>query len=131
MSYYIKTTDKLNELIEYLTKKKLLYLNVEDINPEGKNKIIINPKGAIKNTTTDAIKNLIEDKFNGQIKFEFEFNNDHISVIKFEDLTVDRNGDIIKQIERKKDLKEENNGFILDKLIYIIIFITLIYVVAV
>ena len=127
MSYFIITTKKLNKLIDNLTEQKILILNVEDINPEGKNKIIVNPKGAIKNTTTDSIKNLIKDKFNKQIKFEFEFNNDHISYITFEDLTVNKNGDKIKQIGNKKS----EGYFSFDKLVYVFITIVIVYYLAI
>ena len=127
MSYMLNTSINLNQFIENVTKKKILFLNVEDINLEGKNIIIVNPKNEIENTTIDSIDSLIKNKYKKQIKRTFKFNNNNnVSYIKFEDLTVDTKGNEIKQINEEKNLKKfEKYSF--NKLICIIILITIIY----
>ena len=123
----LNTSINLNQFIENVTKKKILFLNVEDINLEGKNIIIVNPKNEIENTTIDSIDSLIKNKYKKQIKRTFKFNNNNnVSYIKFEDLTVDTKGNEIKQINEEKNLKKfEKYSF--NKLICIIILITIIY----
>ena len=127
MAYILNTSINLNQFIENVTKKKILFLNVEDINLEGKNIIIVNPKNEIENTTIDSIDSLIKNKYKKQIKRTFKFNNNNnVSYIKFEDLTVDTKGNEIKQINEEKNLKKFKK-YSFNKLICIIILITIIY----